>query len=182
MPERASRLLVTFGGADSHNVTLQIVEALHELDDMEFELTVVLGASNRHCASVERALNHFRRPARLLLNVPNMPELMARSDLAISAGGGTCDELAFLRVPMFLITIAENQEQAVEAYRRSNAAVTAGWFTVLNRGGLANSLRDVISDRNLRKEIAAKAGDMVDGKGAQRVVETMLRISTGAAG
>ncbi len=174
--EQASRLLVTLGGADPHNVTLQVVEALQELDDLGFELTVVLGASNRHHASVERALKRCRRPAQLLLNVTNMPELMARSDLAISAGGGTCDELAFFRVPMFLITIAKNQELAVEAYGRGKAAVTAGWFTVLNKGGLARSLREVIGNRALRQEIAANAGAMVDGRGAQRVFESMRRL------
>jgi UDP-2,4-diacetamido-2,4,6-trideoxy-beta-L-altropyranose hydrolase len=181
VPEQASRLLVTLGGADPHNVTLQVVEALEELDDLAFELTVVLGASNHHPASVEQVLRRFRRPAQLLLNVANMPELMARSDLAISAGGGTCDELAFFRVPMFLITIAKNQESAVEAYGRSKAAITAGWFTVLEKSGLARSLRDVIGNRALRQEISANAGDMVDGGGAQRVVENMLRIGTGVA-
>jgi UDP-2,4-diacetamido-2,4,6-trideoxy-beta-L-altropyranose hydrolase len=172
-PEQATQLLITLGGADPHNVTLTVVEALGEIDDRELDLTVVLGASNRHRASVERALNRTSHPFRLLLNVSNMPELMARSDLAISAGGGTCDELAFLRVPMFLITIAKNQEQAVEAYRRKNAAVTAGWFTVFDRAGLARSLRDVIGNRDLRRGISENAGALVDGRGAQRVVENM---------
>jgi spore coat polysaccharide biosynthesis predicted glycosyltransferase SpsG len=109
-----------------------------------------------------------------------MPELMARSDLAISAGGGTCDELAFLRVPMFLIAIAKNQEQAVEAYGRNKVAVVAGRLTVLNRGGLAASLRKVIVDKNLRSEISAKAGKLVDGQGACRVVEAMRGVGAGA--
>jgi UDP-2,4-diacetamido-2,4,6-trideoxy-beta-L-altropyranose hydrolase len=179
-PEQATRLLVTFGGADPHNVTLQVVEALQELGDLELELTVVLGASNPHRSSIELALKSFSRPAELSVNVRDMPELMARSDLVISAGGGTCDELAFLRVPMFLITIARNQEQAVEAYCRNKAAVVAGWFTVLNRGGLATSLRKVIADKNLRREISAKAGALVDGQGARRVVESMRGVDTGA--
>jgi UDP-2,4-diacetamido-2,4,6-trideoxy-beta-L-altropyranose hydrolase len=172
-PEQVTRLLVTLGGADPHNVTLAVVEALQAINDLSLELTVVLGASNRHRTSVEGALSRSSHPARLLLNVTNMPELMARSDLAISAGGGTCDELAFLRVPMFLITIATNQEQAVEAYRLKKAAVTAEWFTVSDRAALARSFRDVIGDRNLRREIAAQAGALVDGRGAQRVVENM---------
>ncbi len=179
--EQATRLLVTLGGSDPHNVTLIVIEALRELDDLAFEVTVVLGASNRHRASVERALNQFPRSVRLLVNVANMPELMAGSDLAISAGGGTCDELAFLRVPMFLIIIATNQEQAVEAYHLKRAAVTAGWFTVLSRAGLAQSLRQVIVNLELRKEIAENAGALFDGRGAQRVVENMRRASAEAS-
>jgi UDP-2,4-diacetamido-2,4,6-trideoxy-beta-L-altropyranose hydrolase len=181
VPEQASRLLVTLGGADPHNVTRTVVEALQELNDLAFDLTVVLGASNRHRDSVEQVLSQSSRPYQLLLNVTNMPELMAASDLAISAGGGTCDELAFLRVPMFLITIAKNQEQAVEAYRVKKAAVAAGWFTVLDKASLARSLRQMIGDRDLRSEIAENAGTLVDGRGAQRVVENMRLASAGAA-
>ena len=181
IPEQATRLLVTMGGADPHNVTQRVVEALRELSDLAFELTVVLGASNRHRASVERALNQSSRPHRLLLNITNMPELMASSDLAISAGGGTCEELAFMRVPMFLITIAKNQEQAVEAYRLKTAAVVAGWFTGLDKASLAQSLRKVISDRNLRKDIVENAGALIDGRGAQRVVQSMDLASAGAS-
>ncbi len=174
--EGATRVLVTLGGADPNNVTLQVVEALQELGDLKFELTVVLGASNHHRASLERALRLCSQPSRILMNVVNMPELMSESDLAVSAGGGTCDELAFLRVPMFLITIASNQEQAVEAYCQNKAAVKAGWFRFLSRDGLAKSLRDVICDRSLRREIGEKAGGMVDGEGARRVVENMCCI------
>jgi UDP-2,4-diacetamido-2,4,6-trideoxy-beta-L-altropyranose hydrolase len=181
VPETATRLLVTFGGADPHNVTLQVVEALQDLEDLPLQLTVVLGTSNPHRASVEMALKDSSHTAQLLFNVDHMPELMARSDLAISAGGGTCYELAFLRVPMFLITIARNQEQAVEAYRRSGAAVTAGWFSSLDRKGSAASLRSVICDRVLRRKLVENAGNIVDGKGARRVVEAVRSVPTGAA-
>ena len=176
-PETATRVLVTLGGADPENVTSLVVESLRELADLPVELTVVLGASNRHRESIERALKEFPRLTRLLANVTNMPELMAQSDLAISAGGGTCDELAFLRVPMFLITIADNQVEAVKAYARKRAAVTAGWFKVLTKAGLAEDLRGLICDRRLRSEIAENAGQLVDGHGAQRVVAAMRSVA-----
>ena len=159
------------GGADPNNVTLQVVEALHELGDVELRIDGGAGGQQPTPVFDRAGTQEFFATCELLVNVRNMPELMARSDLAISAGGGTCDELAFLRVPMFLITIAKNQELAVEAYGQNKAAVVAGWFTVLNRRGLAASLRKVIGDKNLRREISAKAGELVDGQGARRVVE-----------
>ena len=72
VPEQASRLLVTLGGADPHNVTRTVVEAFQELNDLAFELTVVLGASNRHRDSVEQVLSHSSRPYRLRLNVTKL--------------------------------------------------------------------------------------------------------------
>ncbi|MGA7081064.1 MAG: UDP-2,4-diacetamido-2,4,6-trideoxy-beta-L-altropyranose hydrolase, partial [Terriglobales bacterium] len=106
IPATAHRVLVTFGGADPHNVTLQVIDALQEISDVPLDITVVVGASNPHRASLSAALERYSHVARLLSNVENMPEAMAQADLAISAGGGTCHELAIMQVPMFLITMA----------------------------------------------------------------------------
>ena len=169
----ARRVLVTFGGADPHNVTLRVVEALQEISDVQLDITVVVGASNPHRASLSAALETSSHVARLLSNVENMPEVMTQADLAISAGGGTCYELAIMQVPMFLITMASNHEQTVEAYSRTKAAYSAGWFDALGCESLAVSLRSLIGDLKLRKELVENARRMVDGKGAQRVVEAM---------
>ncbi len=175
VPPVAARVLVTFGGGDAHNVTLQVVEALHRLSDLDLEVTVVAGASNPHRASLQAAM--ARAPqAKLSWNVESMPGLMAQSDLAITAGGGTCYELAFMRVPMFLVSIAKNHERAVQAYAAAGAAIDGGWFSKLGRDVLSSKLRQAICDRELRQRLVENAGRLVDGKGAQRVVETMLAI------
>ena len=98
---------------------------------------------------------------------------MTQAELAISAGGGTCYELAIMQVPMFLIAMARNHEKTVEAYGRARAALAAGWFEALGRESLAASLQGLIGDPKLRKELAENARRMVDGRGAQRVVEAM---------
>jgi UDP-2,4-diacetamido-2,4,6-trideoxy-beta-L-altropyranose hydrolase len=175
--EKAKRVLVTMGGGDAYNVTLQVVEALREINDLELEITVVAGASYQQRESLQAAVESSLQKATLLWNVKNMADLMTQADLAITAGGGTCYELAFMRVPMFLITVAKSQELAVRALSLAGAAWDAGWFSSLQQSALAASLRRVIGDRALRRKLAENAGRMIDGKGADRVVETMLTIS-----
>ena len=46
---------------------------------------------------------------RLVVNAPNMAELMAWADVAISAAGSTAWELACMGLPAALIVVAENQ-------------------------------------------------------------------------
>jgi spore coat polysaccharide biosynthesis predicted glycosyltransferase SpsG len=111
----------------------------------------------------------------LLSNVDDMPEIISQAELAISAGGVTCCELAFMRVPMFLITFAKNHEESVEAWGRAKAAWAGGWFHALERKSLAEALRRLIGDPKLRRELVENAERIVDGKGAQRVVEAMRR-------
>jgi len=183
IPETAQRILVTFGGADPHNVTLKVLQALHEVSSRRLEVTVIVGASNPHRARLEIEAGKAPHEIRLLSHVEDMARFMSEADLAITAGGGTCFELAYMRVPMFLLTMAANHERTVEAYGRANAAMAAGWFDKLETSVLCDRLLTAVEDRKLRAEIVANAAQMVDGRGAQRVVDAMLKITekTGAA-
>lgn len=178
-PELARRLLVTFGGSDPHNVTLQVIDALFELKDLGLEVMVVAGSSNPHRTLLEETVREFLN-AQILFNTNSMPRLMASADLAVSAGGGTCYELAYQRVPMFLITMAENHERTVQAWEERHAAINAGWFNRLDRRTLEDGLRRLITNRNLRRELVRNAAGVVDGSGARRVVQTMLRQPIGS--
>ena len=179
--ERARQILITFGGADPHNVTLRAFQALQRIHDLPLDITVIVGASNPHGASLKTAISCSRHAARLLVSVDNMAEVMTQSDLAVTAGGGTCYELAYMKVPMFLITMAKNHERTIEAYREARAAVAGGWFDALTEQTLADLLRSVIGDQQLRQKLLENAGRMVDGRGAERVVETMRAISQNEA-
>jgi UDP-2,4-diacetamido-2,4,6-trideoxy-beta-L-altropyranose hydrolase len=176
-PETARRILITLGGGDSHNVTQQVFDALERLSDLDLDVTVIVGSSYPYAEQLQAALRTSPLKAKLLQNVDNMPALMSRADLAISAGGGTCYELAFMQVPMFLITMAKNHEAAVEALASAGVAFNAGWFSSLNREGLAGLLRKVVVDRELRAGLVKNAAGLVDGNGANRVVEAMNAIS-----
>jgi len=177
----AKRVLITLGGGDGENVTLQVVDALQEIKDVRLELTVVVGASNPNQMSLQAAVERSRHKTTLLSNVRNMPDLMNKSDLAITAGGGTCYELALMKVPMVLITTARNHEQAVKAFDSAGAGFTVGWFNSLTSDSLATSVQTVIGDQKLRSELQTNASRMVDGKGAERVVEVMRQIPVGVA-
>lgn len=174
--EKARKILVTFGGGDLHNVTLQVLEGLQEVGNQPLEVTVLVGASNPHRASLEAAVRDSP-PVRLLWNITNVSEWMTWADLAISAGGATYYESAFLSVPVVLVIMAKNHEHTVEAIAQRKAAVNAGWFHSLGRHQFASLLRRVIEDRRLRKELVNNAARMVDGNGAKRVAQSMLAVS-----
>lgn len=178
VPETARRILITFGGGDSPNAGLAVLSALRDIADFELEVTVVLGPSNPHRTTLELEVRQSRHMVKLLENISNMAEIMAGMDLAVTGGGGTCYELALMRVPMFLITIAENQEQTAAALAYSSAAISAGPLHSLGRQQLSNMLADVIRNRGLRSHIAEQAQRMVDGKGAERIVQRMLALES----
>src|ERR1700751_4408363 len=92
VPKIAERVLVTLGGGDAENVTLDVVEALNEVTGVNLRVTVVVGASNPNKDALQSAAERSVHNATIVSDVRNMPALMDEADLAITAGGGTCYE------------------------------------------------------------------------------------------
>ncbi|MGA2200433.1 MAG: UDP-2,4-diacetamido-2,4,6-trideoxy-beta-L-altropyranose hydrolase [Terriglobales bacterium] len=178
IPQVARKVLVSMGGADLDNVSLQVLEALQAVENENLEVVLVIGGNNPHRQSLEHAASLCNLPIRGETNPARMPELMVWSEFAVSAGGGTCYELAFLQVPMLLITIAQNHEHTCQVLAAEGAAIHAGWFHSLDRNRLAMSIQKAILDRALRKSLIENGRRLVDGKGAQRVVKSMTSVGS----
>jgi UDP-2,4-diacetamido-2,4,6-trideoxy-beta-L-altropyranose hydrolase len=170
----ARDLLITMGGSDPENFTARVLSALCEVDLAALEITVVIGGANPHKDSLRQLESRRGRNIRFQVDVENMAEVMAGADLAISAAGSTCYELALLQVPMVLLALADNQRPTAQALANAGAAIDAGWFTDFDPQRFANLLRHVIQDYELRCSLAARARRIVDGLGAQRVCQVLL--------
>ena len=167
----AQRLLITMGGSDPENCTARIIRAAQAIDLNGFEITVAIGGSNPHVDSLYALASRLPRNIRMQVDVGNMAELMACADLAISAAGSTCYELALLQVPMLLLALADNQVPTARALANAGAAIDAGCFVTFDDRRFTSLLRNVIMDRKLRRSLAQRARRLVDGLGAHRVCE-----------
>ena len=98
-PPVARRLLVTIGGSDPGGLTLKIVAALRNGAAPSLTTTVVAGGSNPRRAELQRAAGADPSSIQLRCDPPNMPELMAQSDMAVICAGGTLWELLYMRCP-----------------------------------------------------------------------------------
>jgi UDP-2,4-diacetamido-2,4,6-trideoxy-beta-L-altropyranose hydrolase len=171
--EVARRVLVTLGGADPDNQTRKVIRALQQIDVDGLEAVVVVGASNPHYQELEFAIRNSQFTVRLARNVYNMPELMAWADVAVSAGGSTCWEIAFMGLPNVVLMLAENQREVAEGLDRYGVALNLGWYTGISESSLARVLNDIISDPTRRKATSEKGKQLVDGTGVERVAATL---------
>ena len=172
-PDRAKSILVTLGGSDPGNVTLKVIEALKLLGNKDLEVWIVAGPANLHFASLEKALQNAPFKAKIMSTVMNMPELMTWADLAISAAGSTCWELAFMGVPMVLITVADNQEGIGSGLAQAGAALSLGRSDGLSEKHLAKEIAGVLESSRLLTRLSEEGPGIVDGYGVNRVVEAM---------
>ena len=186
-PERARRILVTMGGADPDNATHTIVRALKRVDVDSLEVVVVVGASYPFFdglqAVIVSPLSTFHSPPytlhpprfTLLRNAPNMPELMAWADVAISAGGTTAWELAFMGVPTLAVVLASNQQRSVDGLSALGVVENLGWHAEMAEAETALKVRRLLNDRSRRKLMSQAGQALVDGMGARRVIAAMSR-------
>jgi UDP-2,4-diacetamido-2,4,6-trideoxy-beta-L-altropyranose hydrolase len=167
-PPVARKILVTMGGSDANNMTVEVIEALALLPDIE--AVIVVGVSNPHLQKVKQAIEARSSTIRLVVNATNMPVLMNWADLAISAAGSTAWELAYMGLPSALIITADNQLGIAEELARESVSLNWGPAESFVVEHAARALCGLLSDHSRREELSRAGRRLVDGSGADRVL------------
>lgn len=171
--DAAHKVLVTLGGGDFHNVTMQVLQALQTIRDCSLQCLVVVGGSNPHVAQIQKAIEPYAPNYQLLRDVSNMPELMAWADIAVSAAGTTSWELAFMGLPTLAIVLADNQELVARYISEVGSAQNLGSYETLSAQPLADVVRALLHSPERRAAMSRAGRALVDGYGTQRVLAAM---------
>lgn len=174
IPAVARKILVTMGGSDPDNVTLKVIEALKLVGLQGLEIVVVIGGSNPHGEQLQKAVKEVSGIG-LKRDVTNMPELMAWADAAISAGGTTCWELAFMGLPSLILVLAENQELITHKLDRLGVAICLGRPIDLEIEELSEKVKQFLLHKKLRQNLSNTSQRLVDGEGGNRVIMSIQK-------
>lgn len=173
IPDRARRILVTLGGSDPDNVTGELLAAIALVSEPGIEADVVVGGSNPHLEHLREQAGQVGAQIRVLHDVRNMPELMARADMGIIGGGSTYIEAALLGLPCVVVIIADNQAMIASRLKREGLAEGFGWFSENTPQQMADRIQTFMEDRSRRAEISCKLRILVDGSGADRAISAL---------
>ena len=166
--EQAENILITTGGGDCDNIAGQILDNIR---DTSCTFHVVTGRFNPHYDELLKRSKEYGN-VQVYHDVKNMAELMARCDLAVTAGGTTIYELSALGVPFVCFSYAENQEKLTEYIRDRQIAGYSGAYHKDACGtleGIAKQINELKKNSELRKEYSEKERKLVDGEGAKRI-------------
>lgn len=164
------RILITLGGVDKDNVTSNILEVINNCDLPDYCcITIVMGATAPWINEVREHASSLKWSTEVLVNVSDMAQLMADSDLAIGAAGASSWERCCLGLPSLMVVLASNQNDI--AYNLENAGCAIR-IDVKNIQVL-NSIFHELSIKKL-KSLSASSLLVTDGKGVDNTVKHML--------
>jgi spore coat polysaccharide biosynthesis predicted glycosyltransferase SpsG len=159
------------GGADDDNVNLKILAALAKARLPDVEVAVIIGPVNPHRLAVETFASSLDFPVQIVSNPANVAEWMVWADVGVAAAGITTWEMAFLGLPMLLLSAMANQIPIAEGFQDAGAAVNLGWHENMTALGIADEISALFRSVGRRATMSDRARALVDGCGAARVVE-----------
>jgi len=160
------QLLINMGGVDVDNVTENVLDELKICNlPNDMNITIVMGGSAPHLESVKSKAITLPYKTEVKVDVDNMAEIMANSDIAIGAAGSTTWERCCLGLPTIQIITAKNQLFSAETLAHHNIVK------------LAKEIKEIAylleSSSEWMKSVGNSALEICDGMGSYKVFNKM---------
>lgn len=160
------RLLMTFGGADTGDLTLRALAAIANTPLADnLSITVIAAGAEANHRRLTDCIAEHRLNARVLSNCTTMARMLTDADIAIGAAGSSSWERACLGLPTILLRTADNQADAFA--RLVDSGCTVG---IRDVSLLPDALSQLIATR---RKLSLLSATLSDGLGADRVVSAM---------
>lgn len=163
-------IFVSLGGSDPNHLSLKMIRTKSQ----KYIYHILVGNMNSDKEEIKKyADDHVV----IHEDVEDMKTLISACDIAVSAAGSTLYEICACGVPLITFVTADNQTYGASAFERLGLAVNLGEI----RGedeiveGLKNAIEKLTENYDLRVEMGQRMQTMIDGFGARRIVEQLLK-------
>ena len=170
------QLLITMGGVDQTNATGQVLQALKTCAlPVDCRITVVMGLTAPWLQNVQQLAAQIPFSTDVVVNVSDMAQRMADSDLAIGAAGSTSWERCCLGLPTLLVVLADNQRGIANALDQAGSATA---LELTNPKQFAAQLRrnilHLVGNPTALRRLGLSASGITDGCGTNLVAAQIL--------
>ena len=155
-------LLITFGGTDPHNISLEVVKYIPN----NIETTIILGPGFKNQDELKQ-----NNSIKILKYVQDMASILANHDVVFCSGGVTLHEAMSVGTPAIVINQAPHQEEKAEFAEKVGAAINLGGTKSWDENRLTEIFK--LGRKNL-EDMSMAGKKCIDGKGLKKVVEAIL--------
>ena len=161
-------VLVLFGGTDPSHLAEKALRALESLG-YQGKVTLVRGLGAELLDEGSYKLN-----IKQLQNVKNIPAVMEQADIALSSAGRTITELSCIGVPT--ICMAQNAKELTHTHTSvNNGVLMLGLGSLITLETLANHIRELFEDVNLRQTLHTRALEATAARANGQIVDRIMR-------
>ncbi len=168
-PSLVKNILITLGGGESESRLYVILRELSYYYPSG-NYHVVIGPYIKEIQLTSNSENIFfhRSPK-------NIRALLSEMDLAVSGGGQTLYELAYLGIPTLAIEVAQNQRENILGFFKAGAVIPVGDINLLDcRTKLLQEFDYLLNNQSKRELMSLAGKKMIDGVGAFRLAKVLL--------
>jgi len=171
--EKIQNILVSFGGSDVRNLTPAVLENLNKFFPY-LKKNIVIGAGFVNNDNIKL---HQDKNTTLIYNADakKMTSLMLESDIAISSGGQTLYELAYLGLPTIAILLVENAREDTEGWAEVGFVDYIGSFDDADLMKKLEASVESLKNQNMRQEMQSNAAKYIDFNGGKLVVDAIIK-------
>lgn len=172
--KQVDSIFLTTGGTDEYNMVMGILRRMQSEPKLAaMGKTVVIGKFYQKREELFCLAEEYGQ-IEIYHDIPDIWNVMRRSDIAVSAGGTTLAELCACGLPTVCFAIAENQLSNTVAYATAGIMLLAGNVLTERSRVIENVTSDVrmlAADFDIREKLAKAAKAAIDGRGAFRIAE-----------
>ena len=164
---------ISMGGVDRSGATLRVFAAL-DAWPTNADRHVVLGGSFAWEQEFEELLSTSRSRWQVHRNPSGLAELLAASDVAITAGGNTLYELACVGTPAIVLHEDAHEGEQGSAFESRGFGRAIGSGVSFEAGKLRAALME-FDNAEVREAHSLAGRAIVDGLGAARICDIVVR-------
>jgi spore coat polysaccharide biosynthesis protein SpsF len=173
--ETPRMVLLTFGGSDPLGLTVKAARALSGLDP-EVEVVAVAGPAFSCREAFEALQPAMPRRVPLIQEAGgHIADLMLAADVVLCSGGMTVYEIAALGTPGIVLGQNTREDARMRAFAAQGTIEYLGLGTDVDETHIAASAAALLRDAGRRRQMSDKGRALVDGMGAARAAEAVLK-------
>ena len=166
------QLLITMGGVDQPNATEQVLQALKTCAlPADCRITVVMGLTAPWLQGVRELAAQIPWQIDVVVNVSDMAQRMADSDLAIGAAGSTSWERCCLGLPTLMVVLADNQRNIANGLVHIGAAMA---LELTDSSQLQRTILHLVGNPMSLRSLGLAASGVTEGCGTNLVTAQIL--------
>lgn len=167
------RILLSMGGIDGSNVTLQVLNVINDAFVIKPNITVLLSQRAPYYSQVSAFSQQHSDWVTHINFVDDMAQLMCEHDIAIGAPGSTSWERACIGLPSIIIALAENQNTICQQLAKVNAAISLALQDI--EAGFMSAYNQLLNNYQTMRKTNLQ---LCDGKGVKRIIKQLSDLTS----